>query len=1352
LTKEAERTEEKPTVMAITREQVNFRGRFRSRGSRIFGRGRGRGGPKSYFQATRGQYRGRGGRFANGRNRFNNKFCSHCRRPNHNTAECRYLKKKESTIQNRPENQQVNMVSAMGDDEFGFVGMAGHEGNVENLNFYIDTGSTDHLITDLELLTNVKILNPPKQLNLAKRKLALFATRVGDVEVVTNKNYKLTLKQVYYTPDCRCNLLSAKKLQRQKINFKLEDHTVFLYTKINQNENILAIGDSVDDSLYKFRFKAPKIHDNRLTQNNNTFVMSVSATEDLLHRRLGHLSFANLKLLLPNIKETNKVCEICVMAKQSRKPLAKKKIITQPIKPLDRVHTDVCTLPETSENGEKYFVTFIEGYTHYTVVYLLREKSEVFKYYQQYESRICALLNGKCIKMLYCDNGGEYTSNEFKSHAASQGTELHYTIRDTPALNGVAERMNRTLLDRGRALLFDSGMPKRFWSYAVLTSVYLINRSPTRALPENKTPYEMLKNEKRNYSDLHSNLRIFGCVAYSKTLSASKLDEKSEKCILVGYVHNGYKLFNLRTKRIIVVRDVIFDEATLYKNLGENEKIPENEMAKMMENADLSHKLNKNANINKYTVEDVNPSTSRSQMRTVEEGNPSIRNLNIVGDDVNPSTSETRTVKEVNPFIRNYPVENVDLSTNIKNTHFAENDNLFAKAKRINAAENVDLSARKRGGHNTNLFNVQKRIKNTNPNLSVNNNPPCDVSSAGDDGKNQQKIDHTYCRSNEPKKSVNTDDRSFHDRSNKSEKRANTDHTYSRSDKKLKKDTTNVANVSSLQNSNALTEKFSENYNTLSQMNDCDGFSIFIENDNGIPANYAEIKNTINSDKWFQAVNVELNSLKQNKTWILVDRPKNKNIVGCKWVFRIKRNNKNEIEKYKARLVAQGFSQKYGSDYSETFAPVAKMTSFRILMSIAVQYDLLVEQCDVQTAYLHSELEEEIYMRVPEGITYSGDKVCLLKKSLYGLKQSSRCWNKSLDSYVKSIGFQNSKSDYCVYFLPNREVQDNIYILVYVDDILCLAKDKNKINLLKQKLFSRFNMTDEGPLSYYLGITITRNNDHIYLSQENYLQNLLIKCNMENCNPISTPLEVKIPVDELEISDDNPENSKFPIRNVIGSLMYAMLATRPDLCYAISLLSRYQTKPSQRLWRLLKRVLRYVKGTLNYKLVFTKNRNYCEPIVAYVDASYATNDAEAHSTSGCVIKMFENNLVAWSSRRQSTVALCTMIAEYYALCDITRDIMWMRQFIESLRIDISNPTIVYEDNAGCIEISSNPSNHKGTRQLNTKLFFVRDELNKSIKLEYIRTEENVADFFTKSLPAARFNILRKSIGLQKIEK
>ena len=197
------------------------------------------------------------------------------------------------------------------------------------------------------------------------------------------------------------------------------------------------------------------------------------------------------------------------------------------------------------------------------------------------------------------------------------------------------------------------------------------------------------------------------------------------------------------------------------------------------------------------------------------------------------------------------------------------------------------------------------------------------------------------------------------------------------------------------------------------------------------PQNYSDIKNFADKEKWYRAVGKELQALKQNKTWVLVDRPPNRNIVGCRYTFRLKRNKSGEVSRYKARLVAQGFSQQEGTDYNETFAPVAKMSSLRILLSIAVKYDLIVEQIDAVSAFLQANLEEEIYTKVPDGISYTGDKVCKLLKSLYGLKQSPRCWNQKLHCKLLALGFKNSFSDYCVYYLNSVSLHENFFILVF---------------------------------------------------------------------------------------------------------------------------------------------------------------------------------------------------------------------------------------------------------------------------------------------------------------------------------
>ena len=548
---------------------------------------------------------------------------------------------------------------------------------------------------------------------------------------------------------------------------------------------------------------------------------------------------------------------------------------------------------------------------------------------------------------------------------------------------------------------------------------------------------------------------------------------------------------------------------------------------------------------------------------------------------------------------------------------------------------------------------------------------------------------------------------------------------------------------------------------------------MFINEEDDLPNDYNEIKNSSNSKDWYEAVEYELNALKKNRTWTLVDRPKNKNIITCKYVFRVKRNKEGEIDRFRARLVARGFSQKRGEDFNETFAPVARMTSFRTFLALAVQFDLLIEQIDVTSAFLHGELSEDIYMEVPDGVQFSGDKVCKLNRPIYGLKQSPRIWNEKLHNYLISLGFEQSKSDYCVYYHKMKNFEDNFYILIYVDDILLITKHQDRLNHLKQKLQLVFEMKDSEPLSHFLGIQVERDPTSISISQSKYLEQVLVKCRMQDCRPISTPLETKIDIYELTNSNLLTDNEKYPCRPAIGSLMYAMLCSRPDLCYAIGLLSRFQSKPSKALWKHIKHVLRYVKGTIDLKLKFIKNNPYHSPVtvfvkessfgrrwlrrqlieankfplISYVDASFATSDEEARSTTGVVIKVF-GNTISWYSRRQTITALSTMMAEFLALCEATRDIIYLREYLQFLGITLTSPTIIFEDNAACIVIAKDPTNHKGTRQINTKLFFVRDTIrDKVIDVKQISTDENMADFFTKSLARPRFELLRSQLGL-----
>jgi hypothetical protein len=323
--------------------------------------------------------------------------------------------------------------------------------------FYNDTGANRFMTIDDALLTNPKTLNPPVNIRMYEKNKTVQATKIGDIHVITDRGYRILLKNVYYAPEGSCNILSISLLQFSNIHYKIESFKAYLYVKNGSQDTIIASGDSEND-LYKFFF------DVKIPEMSQT-VMNVPSNDevDILHKKLAHLSYSRMKLIYPQIQiNPNKICEVCLKAKQTRKPFNKEKPRPRSTIKLENVHTDVDELPVRSFLGEKYFVTFIEESTHFTNIFILKQKSEVLTHYKHYESKMKLICDRPGIINLYCDNGGEYTSKEFDNYVKSQGTNQKKTIRDTPQLNGVAERMNRTILDRARALLFEAGFTGKF--------------------------------------------------------------------------------------------------------------------------------------------------------------------------------------------------------------------------------------------------------------------------------------------------------------------------------------------------------------------------------------------------------------------------------------------------------------------------------------------------------------------------------------------------------------------------------------------------------------------------------------------------------------------------------------------------------------------------------------------------------------------------------------------------------------------------------------------------------------------------------------------------------------------------
>ncbi len=302
----------------------------------------------------------------------------------------------------------------------------------------------------------------------------------------------------------------------------------------------------------------------------------------------------------------------------------------------------------------------------------------------------------------------------------------------------------------------------------------------------------------------------------------------------------------------------------------------------------------------------------------------------------------------------------------------------------------------------------------------------------------------------------------------------------------------------------------------------------------------------------------------------MVPLPAGRKPVSCKWVFKIKQGANGEVECYKARLVARGFTQTYGVDYNETFAPVAKFTSIRCILVLAALEDMEIHQMDVKTTFLNGKLKKEIYMEQPQGFVHQGGEhfVCKLQKSLYGLKQSPRAWNQKLDAFLKSIEFMKSEADHSVYVAQVGDVK--FFIVVYVDDFILVCNDQNKILQIKEELSQKFEMKDLKELHFFLGMEVERNHDErlLRINQIKYLKEILKRFQMEECKPIGVPLDPKVKLQRN--ANGNDESKGFPYQQAVGSLMYAMLCTQPDLAYPISVLSQHMANPNMEHWMAVK--------------------------------------------------------------------------------------------------------------------------------------------------------------------------------------
>lgn len=689
-------------------------------------------------------------------------------------------------------------------------------------------------------------------------------------------------------------------------------------------------------------------------------------------------------------------CEACVQGKQCREPFNGTR--NRACRPLERIHSDVCgPIDPPAWDGSRYIVSFIDDYSHFAMIYLMRKKSDVFEKFREYEATVTAAF-GLSISKMTVDQGREYCSNAQKQFYKRKGIQLEVTVAYTPQQNGVAERFNRTLVEKVRAVLIDSGVPKNLWCEAALACVYLLNRSPTAALPVGVSPAARWFGSEPSLEKL----RVFGCrcFAWIPHQQRKKLDPKSREMIMIGYAPNGYRLWDMQARKVRIARDVKFDEGTF-------------------------------------------------------------------------------------PYSQLKPVENVPLVVNFP---FEQEGEVFE--------ENAGA-----------IF------------------PDNDAGNSG----------------GEKSAAVTDDEDDFAD-----PEEGPTDALPSQI---KRRETLNESALRHSERERRLPGKLFDyfvNYRATAG----DSFS------SDVPTCYDEIVRRKDQREWLGAIQDELQSMAVNNVWRFVKCPDGVKPLKAKWVFRVKDDADGNPVRYKARLVAKGFLQKHGLDYADTFAPVAKLATIRTVLAASVHQGFSLHHMDVKTAFLYGELKENIYMVVPDGVKAPPNTVCQLLKSLYGLKQSPRCWNEKFNEKLLKLGFVRSKHDYCLYTRIQNE--NEIYVVIYVDDLLICGRRLDTIMKLKQQLTTMFEMTDCGDVTHFLGMRVDydKKQGSLRLTQEANIEKLLVRFDMANCNTVKTPVEKGIQLTRTG------EPTTQPYRELLGSLMYVMLCTRPDICYSIGFLGRFQQDPT----------------------------------------------------------------------------------------------------------------------------------------------------------------------------------------------
>ncbi|GJR78981.1 ribonuclease H-like domain, reverse transcriptase, RNA-dependent DNA polymerase [Tanacetum coccineum] len=501
-----------------------------------------------------------------------------------------------------------------------------------------------------------------------------------------------------------------------------------------------------------------------------------------------------------------------------------------------------------------------------------------------------------------------------------------------------------------------------------------------------------------------------------------------------------------------------------------------------------------------------------------------------------------------------------------------------------------------------------------------------------------------------------------------------------------------------------------------------------------------KVSQALADESWVEAMQEELLQFKLQDVWVLCDLPDGKRVIGTKWVFRNKRDERGTIIKNKARLVAQGYRQEEGVDYDEVFAPVARIEAIRLFLAFASFMGFTVYQMDVKSAFLYGNITEEVYVKQPPGFEdpTHPNKVYRVVKALYGLHQAPRAWYERLSTFLLKHGYRRGAIDKTLFIKKDR--RDIMLVQVYVDDIIFGSTKSSMVKDFEELMQKEFKMSSMGELTFFLGLQVKQSNAGIFLSQDKYVKDILNKFDFRTIKPASTPIEAH---KSLGKDEEGEEVDVHLYRSMIGCLMY-LTASRPDIMFAVCLCARFQVTPKVSHLHAVKRIFRYLKHQPNLGLWYPKDSPF--HLEAFSDSDYAGDNHDRRSTSGGC-QYLGRRLVSWQCKKQTIVAISSTEAEYVAAASCCAQVLWMQNQLLDYGFNFMN-TEIHIDNESTICIVRNPVLHSKTKHIQIRHHFIRDCYEQRlINVVKVHTDDNVADLLTKGFDLARFNFLVVTIGM-----